>query len=91
MKPTAMLRDALVDLTDRDEIVLEPFAGSGSTLIACQQAGRVCHCIELDPLYIDVILKRYEAVAGQAATLEETNETYDELTRRRRGGVWPCR
>jgi DNA modification methylase len=86
VKPTAMLQDALIDLSDRGEIVLEPFAGSGSTLIACQQAGRVCHCIELDPLYVDVILNRYERVAGQAPTLEETNETFHELTRRRRRG-----
>jgi hypothetical protein len=71
VKPTAMLQDALIDLSDRGEIVLEPFAGSGSTLIACQQAGRVCHCIELDPLYVDVILKRYNRAAGQAPTLEE--------------------
>jgi DNA modification methylase len=69
VKPTAMLQDALIDLTDRGEIVLEPFAGSGSTLIACQQVGRVCHCVELDPLYVDVILKRYERAAGQAPTL----------------------
>lgn len=85
MKPTAMLQDALIDLSDRGEIILEPFAGSGSTLIACQQAGRVCHCIELDPLYVDVILKRYQRAARQAPTLEETNETFHELSRRRGG------
>ena len=85
VKPTAMLQDAIIDISDRDEIILEPFGGSGSTLIACQKSGRICRCIELDPLYVDVILKRYEAVTRQAATLEQTNETFAELGRRRRG------
>jgi DNA modification methylase len=50
MKPTAMLEDALTDLTDRGELVLGPFLGSGSTLIAAQNTGRVCCGIERDPL-----------------------------------------
>jgi DNA modification methylase len=56
VKPTAMLQDALIDLTNRGEIVLDPFLGSGSTLIAAENTGRVCHGIELDPLYVDVII-----------------------------------
>jgi DNA modification methylase len=84
VKPTAMLEDALIDLSNRNETILEPFGGSGSTLIACQNTGRICRCIELDPLYVDVIVKRFEAVAGETARLEQTNETFVELTRRRR-------
>jgi DNA methylase len=61
VKPTAMLEDALLDLTDRGAIVVDPFLGSGSTLIAADKTGRVCRGIELDPLYVDVILRRYEA------------------------------
>jgi len=49
VKPTAMLQDALIDLTTRGEIVLDPFLGSGSTLIAAENTGRVCCGIELDP------------------------------------------
>jgi DNA modification methylase len=79
-----MLEDALIDLSNRNEIILEPFGGSGSTLIACQNTGRVCQCIELDPLYVDVIIKRFEAAVGELARLEGTNETFVELTRRRR-------
>jgi DNA modification methylase len=86
VKPTAMLEDALIDLSNRNEIILEPSGGSGSTLIACQNTGRVCRCIELDPLYVDVIIKRFEAVSGENGRLEQTNETFVELTYRRREG-----
>ena len=55
-----MLADALFDLTNRREIVLDPFLGSGSTLIAAERTGRCCRGVELDPLYIDVILRRYQ-------------------------------
>jgi DNA modification methylase len=83
VKPTAMLEDALIDLSNRNEIVLEPFGGSGSTLIACQNTGRICRCIELDPIYVDVIVKRFESAAGATARFEGTDETFAELTRRR--------
>ena len=67
VKPTAMLEDALLDLTHRGEIVLNPFLGSGSTLIAAEKAGRVCLGIEFDPLYIDLIIRRYQAVTAREA------------------------
>jgi DNA modification methylase len=82
VKPTAMLMDALLDLTNRGEIVLDPFLGSGSTLIAAQRVGRICHGVELDPLYVDVIIRRYQAETGQSAILEETGETFAELSAR---------
>jgi DNA modification methylase len=83
VKPTAMLKDALLDLTNRGEIVLDPFLGSGSTLIAADKAGRVCRGVELDPLYVDVIIRRYEAVTGEAAVLAETGERFADLAARR--------
>ena len=64
VKPTAMLEDALLDLSNRRDIVVDPFLGSGSTLIATEKTGRVCRGIELDPLYVDVIVRRYEVVTG---------------------------
>jgi DNA modification methylase len=79
VKPTAMLEDALLDLTYRGDIVLDPFLGSGSTLIAAENIGRVCRGVELDPLYIDVIVRRYEAASGEAAILVETGETFEDL------------
>src|SRR5208337_1549858 len=56
VKPTAMLEDALLDLTDRGDIVIDPFLGSGSTLIATEKTSRVCRGVELDPLYVDTIV-----------------------------------
>jgi hypothetical protein len=79
-----MLEDALLDMTERGDIVLDPFLGSGSMLIAAEKTGRRCRGLELDPLYIDVILRRYKAVAGWPVVLESTGETYDELAVRRR-------
>ncbi len=83
VKPTAMLEDALLDLTDRGDIVIDPFLGSGSTLIAAERTGRVCRGVELDPLYVDVIIRRYEAATGEAAILFETGETFQDLAARR--------
>jgi DNA modification methylase len=76
VKPTAMLEDALIDLTNRGEIVLDPFLGSGSTLMAAENTGRVCCGIELDPLYVDVIIRRYEAATGKTAILANTGELF---------------
>jgi DNA modification methylase len=78
-----MLEDALLDMTERGDIVIDPFLGSGSTLIAAEKTGRRCRGVELDPLYVDVILRRYEAVTGRPAVLESTGETFDELAVRR--------
>jgi DNA modification methylase len=83
VKPTAMLEDALLDLTNRRDLVLDPFLGSGSTLIAAENTGRVCRGVELDPLYVDVIVRRYEAASGEAAVLVETGETFEDLELRR--------
>ena len=78
-----MLDDALTDLTNRGELVLDPFLGSGSTLIAAENTGRVCCGVELDPRYVDVIIRRYEALTGRAAILAQTGET----NRSRPGGL----
>jgi DNA modification methylase len=84
VKPIAMLQDALIDLTNRDEIVVDPFLGSGSTLIAAENTGRVCCGSELDPLYVDVIIRRFEAETGVAAILADTGETFEKVAARRR-------
>ena len=57
-------------------VIDKPFLGSGSTLIAAERTGRSCRGVELDPLYIDVILRRYQAETGQSAILEATGETF---------------
>ena len=83
VKPTAMLKDALLDLTNRGDIVLDPFLGSGSTLIAAEETGRVCRGVELDPLYVDVIVRRYEALTGAVAVLSDTGEAFKDVAARR--------
>jgi DNA modification methylase len=83
VKPTAMLKDALLDLTNRGDIVIDPFLGSGSTLIAADNTGRVCRGVELDPLYVGVIVRRYEATTGNPVVLIETGETFEALATRR--------
>ena len=64
VKPTAMIEDALLDLTHRDDIVLDPFLGSGSTVMAAEKAGRTCRGVEIDPRYVDVAVRRFEEASG---------------------------
>jgi len=78
VKPVAMLADAIRDVTTRGAIVLDPFAGSGSTLIAAEKTGRQARCIEFEPKYCDVIVRRWQAYTGKPA-LDEIGLTFDEL------------
>jgi DNA modification methylase len=77
VKPTALVADAILDVTRRGDIVLDPFLGSGATLMACERTGRRCHGFELDPLYCDVIVRRWQAYTGGLARLESTGEAFD--------------
>lgn len=86
VKPVAMVVDALRDCSNRDDIVLDAFGGSGTTLIAAEKTGRRARLIEIDPLYCDVIVKRWQAFAGKTARLAETGETFEEVKARRGAG-----
>ena len=77
-------KDALVDLTNRGDIVLDPFLGSGSTLMAAEKTGRVCRGLELDPLYVDVVIRRFEI--GYPAPLLFYPKPGSRLKRSPRGG-----
>jgi DNA modification methylase len=79
VKPVAMLADAIRDVTKRAAIVLDPFAGSGSTLIAAEKTGRRARCIEYEPKYCDVIVRRWQAYTGKAATFEGTELTFEDF------------
>lgn len=83
VKPVAMCQDAILDLTHRGEIVLDPFLGSGSTLIAAERARRRCYGIELDPKYVALILNRFQIVFGKVATLADTGEPFELVQKRR--------
>lgn len=76
-KPVAMVAEAILDVSHMGEIVLDPFAGSGSTLMAAEQTGRRARVIELDPLYCDVICRRFAANGGRVV-LKQTGQTFDE-------------
>lgn len=92
VKPTALVVDALKDCSKRGGIVLDPFAGSGTTIVAAERTGRVARAIELDPRYVDVILRRWETFTGQPARRASDGHTATELAaappgrRLRRGG-----
>lgn len=68
MKPIKLLARLIRNSSNQEQIVLDLFAGSGSTLLACEQTNRTCYCTELDPKYVDVIIKRWEEFTGQKAT-----------------------
>ena len=67
MKPVALICEILLNATKKDDLVLDLFGGSGTTLIACEQLNRKCYTMEYDPKYCDVIIKRWEALTGQTA------------------------
>lgn len=82
VKNSRMIADAIKDVTDRGDIVLDPFAGAGTTLFAAEKCGRLARLIELDPLYCDLIIGRAQA-AGLEPVLQSTGETLAAVTLRR--------
>lgn len=69
MKPVELVANAILDGTKRGDTVLDGFGGSGTTMVACEQTGRRCRMMEIDPHYCDVILKRWENLTGKKAVL----------------------
>ena len=78
-KPVKMIEPNIRACAKKDDIVLDLFGGSGSTLIACEKTGRINRSMELDPKYCDVIIKRWQDFTGKQATLESNGKTYNEL------------
>lgn len=78
-KPVALLTEAIRDVTDRGDIVLDTFAGSGSCLIAAEKTGRIGHGMELDPLYVDTIVRRWQDYTGIEAVLEGDGRRFAEI------------
>ena len=83
VKPVAMIADAIMDLTDRGELVIDSFVGSGTTIVAAQKTGRIARCTELDPLYVDVAIRRFKARFGIDAVHQATGLTFDALAMQR--------
>jgi len=82
VKPTALVIDAIKDCSRRGDIVLDAFSGSGTTIIAAHKSRRRACAIELDPLYVDVAIRRWQTFTGEAATLAATGETFAAVEER---------
>jgi DNA modification methylase len=86
VKPVRLIEDALLDCSQRGELVLDPFLGSGSTLIACEKTQRILLGIEISPRYVDVAIGRWEAWTGADAIHEATGKSFKEIAKVRREG-----
>jgi DNA modification methylase len=85
VKPAALTADAIKDCSRRGDIVLDPFGGSGTTLIAAQKSGRRARLIEYDPAYCDVIVRRFEATTGDRALLAKNGQSFEDVAEERIG------
>ena len=83
MKPVELVDRALRNSSKSRDTVLDPFGGSGSTLIACERSGRQARLIEMEPKYCDVIIRRWQEHTGQEATLEGDGRLFREIARER--------
>ena len=85
MKPGALVERAIRNSSKSRDVVLDPFGGSGSTLIAAEKTGRRARLVELDPGYGDVIVQRWQRFTGRAATLDGGGRSFDDLAGERHG------
>jgi DNA modification methylase len=79
VKPVALVADAILDCSARGEIVLDTFLGSGTTLIAAERVGRICYGIEIDPVYVDVAVRRWQRHTGDRAIHAVTGKSFDDV------------
>ena len=86
VKPVQMVADAMLDCTARGDLVLDPFLGSGTTLVAAERVGRRCRALELDPVYVDTAVRRWQALTGETARHAESGRAFDELAAERAAG-----
>jgi DNA modification methylase len=82
VKPVALVADAMKDVTRRRDIVLDTFAGSGTTILAAERVGRRAYALELEPRFVDVAIKRWQAFTRRDAIHTESGLTFDELAMR---------
>jgi DNA modification methylase len=87
VKPAALVVDAMRDCSRRGSIILDAFAGSGTTIMAAEQIGRRAFCMEIDPAYVDIAVRRWQRFTGLDAILEATGQTFDEVAASRTGSA----
>jgi DNA modification methylase len=85
-KPVELMRRPMLNHTKHGDVVYDPFLGSGTTMMSAELNQRICYGIEIDPKYVDVIVLRWQAVAGQQATLEADGRSYEVAARERGSG-----
>ena len=83
VKPLALVADAILDCSKRGAIILDVFAGSGTTLIAAEKTGRRGYGVEIDPHYTDTIIRRFDDVYGLKAIHAESKLDFEELRKKR--------
>ena len=79
VKPVALVADAMRDCTRRRDIVLDTFSGSGTTIMAAERVGRRAYAMEIEPRYVDVAIRRWQAFTGKDAVDSESGRTFDQL------------
>ena len=88
-KPTELMRRPMLNHTEEEEIIYDPFLGSGSTLIAAEQLKRICYGLEIEPKYVDMIVQRWQKLRGKEAILEADGRGFEQIRTERRGGTKP--
>jgi DNA modification methylase len=83
LKPVELVERAILNSSRRQAVVLDPFCGAGSTLIACEKTGRQARLIEIEPKYVDVTIERWQKFTGKQATLAGDGRTFAEIARTR--------
>jgi DNA modification methylase len=84
VKPVALVADVLKDASRRSDLVLDPFAGSGTTIIAAERTGREAYAMEIDPTYVDVIIQRWQSYTGKSALFAANGTLFEELAEQRK-------
>ncbi len=81
------MRRPILNNSSPGQVVYEPFLGSGTSLIAAETTGRICHAVELDPAYVDVAVQRWQAFTGKDAVLEDTGHSFNDVLQKRKNEV----
>jgi DNA modification methylase len=85
IKPVELVADAILDCTARGDVVLDPFLGSGTTVIAAERTCRICYGMELEPRYVDTIVRRWQDFTGGKAIQESTGRTFNDIEEEHHG------
>ena len=78
VKPIQMIADAILDVSKPNEIILDPFLGSGTSLLAAERIGRRCYAMEIDPAYVDTTIRRWQQMTGRDAIDATTAQTFTQ-------------